>query len=183
MDQDRFKEKALGFEVRKPSSWHFLPTAWSPTALLKRAPAFKDTLLRYASLPFICAQGRHESRIHALPTFQVCARAAISYNPGLASTLLESMIAGMQRHYPNYAVIAASSRLELAGCKAIYMRGTFSVIVEIDGERVEMACLSRSYALFGPRAAITLGLSGSSDPAYFSEADFEQILGSIRMHG
>ena len=89
----------------------------------------------------------------------------------------------MQRLYPNYAVIAASSRLELAGCKAIYMRGTFSVIVEIDGERVEMTCLSRSYVLFGPRAAITLGLSGSSDPAYFSEADFEQILRSIRVYG
>ena len=180
-DPDTFKEQALAFEVKKPASWRFLPASWSPTALLKRAPDFKDTLVRNAALPFCCAQGNHESRVHALPTFQACARGALIHTPGLASTVLQSLISAIQGIHPTYELIEASSRFEIAGCKAIYLRGAFSLITEPDGEPIEISCVSRSYVVFGPRATFTLGLSSSSDPAYFSEVEFEHILRSLHI--
>lgn len=179
MDSDLFEDSRLKFRVRKPLSWRFMPPAWSPTAQIKRAEDFKETLLRNAKLPFCCAMGHHESRAHAYPTMQVIARNPMPYTEGIAVTALEAMIESMRSVHPTFELVDAASRSSLAGCEAIYLRGSFSLVITPDDRPVELVVLSRSYTIFAPQATFTVGLSGSADPEYLDESEFDAILESI----
>lgn len=179
MNPDIFEDSKLQFRVRKPPNWQFMPSAWSPTAQLKRAEDFKETLVRNAKLPFCCAMGHHESRAHAYPTLQVVARNAVPYTEGIGATLLESMIEAIRSVHPTFDLVETSSRSNLAGCRSIHLRGTFSIMISPDDRPIELVILSRSHVIFAPQATFTVGLSGSADPEYFDESEFDAILGSV----
>ncbi len=75
-DPDRFHEARVGLTLRKPAGWNFLPPAWSPTAIMKRAPASDEQRgwARHANMPICCAQGMHANPRKPKPTLQVTVR-------------------------------------------------------------------------------------------------------------
>jgi len=179
MDPDIFDDRRLNFRLRKPRDWRFVPAAWSPTAHIKRAEDFQDTLLRYAKLPFCCAMSHHESRAHAYPTLQVTAREATQYTKDVSESLLNSLIDTILSVHPTFEIEASSRSAELAGCQSLYVRGKFSLVIVPDGDEIEITVLSRSHVIFAPQATFTMGLSGSLDPNYYDEAEFNSILQSV----
>ncbi|MGH8443715.1 MAG: hypothetical protein ACREVL_00550, partial [Solimonas sp.] len=134
-----------------------------------------------ATAPFCCAMGRHDSRRHVTPTLQVVARPLAHPSPALLSMLLESQLEQFSKTYRNFELLDASSRASIDGCAATLIRGRFALDTEVDGERVEMAVLTRGYIVFAGHLAFSVGLSSSADPAYYDEADFAAIVSSIRI--
>jgi hypothetical protein len=178
---DRFEAQALGFSLRKPATWRFVPTDWSPLARWKNVAGDEQTWLQRASKPFCCAIGSHASRRHVMPTLQVVARAIASPNPTLISMLLEAQLEQLCKTYRDFELLDASSRACVAGLRATAVRGRFSVTTQVDDEAVEMSVLTRGHLVFAPRFAFSIGLSSSADPAYYDEADFAHIVASIEI--
>jgi hypothetical protein len=181
MESDLFEANALGFRLRKPASWHFVPTAWSPLARWKHAAGAEIDWLQRAQEPFCCAMAEHESRHHVRPTLQVVARPLLKSNPALAPMLLEAQLEQLCRTYRNFELLDASSHASIGGCRATLIRGRFSLHSEIDGEMIEMSVLTRGYIVFAGRLAFSIGLSSSNDPQYYVEDDFREIVASIEI--
>ena len=122
MESDLFEANALGFRLRKPASWTFVPSAWSPLARWKNAAGDEVEWLQRANLPFCCAVGEQRSRHHVRPTLQVVARPLLKPNPALASMLLEAQLEQMCRTYHDFELLDASSRACIGGCRATLIR-------------------------------------------------------------
>ena len=179
MTEDIFEDKRLRFRIRKPASWNFLPAPWSPTAHVKRSEDFKDTLIQKARLPFCCAMGRHESSRHAYPTLQVSARPALDYSEQLAERYLESSLQSLRSVHPTFQLISSISNRQIADCRAISVIGSFWLVSRLGEEEIPISVLSRSHTVFAPQATFTIGLSGSADPAYYDESEFDAVLESL----
>lgn len=181
MDPDVFHEPYFKFTLRKPELWSFMPAQWSPVAQLKNLEHPTTAWIKQANTPFCYAMHNHGSSHHAPSAVQVSARPPVVHNPGLASTMLESQLSFLKAKYPDFDTLAASSRASIAGYPAMYIRGTFAIITTMTEAPIRMSILSRVFAVFSPHGVFSIGLSGSSDPDYFIESDFEQILASIRI--
>ncbi|WP_028081161.1 hypothetical protein [Solimonas soli] len=181
MESDLFEASALGFRLRKPAAWRFVPGEWSPLARWKNSAGEDIEWLQRAHAPFCCAMGSHDSRRHVRPTLQVVARPLLKSNPALAPMLLEAQLEQMCRTYRNFELLDASSRACVAGCPATLIRGRFSLTADVDGEAIEMSVLTRGYIVFAARVAFSIGLSSSNDPRYYTEADFREIVASIEI--
>ena len=62
MESDLFEANALGFRLRKPASWAFVPGAWSPLARWKNA-AGDDETGYLAPLREIVASGKTPAEV------------------------------------------------------------------------------------------------------------------------
>ena len=69
----------------------------------------------------------------------------------------------------------------VAGFPAIGWRGNFQFLQAGNGEEVAVGARSRTYVVFVRGLAFTISLSGSDDPMYYDEAEFEAILRSVRI--
>lgn len=178
---DCFEARALDFRLHKPAAWRFVPTEWSPLARWKNAAGETEAWLQRAAKPFCCAMGQHDSRRHVMPTLQVVARPLASPNPSLISTLLEAQLEQLRKTYANFELLTATSHGAVSGWRATIVRGRFSITVRIDDEPIEMSVLTRGHVVFSPHIAFSIGLSSSTDPAYYEEADFERIIASVEI--
>ena len=181
MESDLFEANALGFRLRKPASWTFVPSAWSPLARWKNAAGDEVEWLQRANLPFCCAVGEQRSRHHVRPTLQVVARPLLKPNPALASMLLEAQLEQMCRTYHDFELLDASSRACIGGCRATLIRGRFTLQTVLDEQPLEMSVLTRGYVVFAGGRAFSIGLSSSNDPQYYAEDEFRDIVASIEI--
>ncbi|MFT4045119.1 MAG: hypothetical protein QM661_00310 [Solimonas sp.] len=181
MESDLFEANALGFRLRKPASWSFVPGAWSPLARWKNAAGDELKWLQRTNLPFCCAMGKQANRRHVRPTLQVVVRPLIRPNSALAPMLLEAQLEQLCRTYRDFELLDASSRACVGGCRATLIRGRFTLRTVIDGEPVEMPVLTRGYIVFADCRAFSIGLSSSNDPQYYVEDEFREIVASIEI--
>lgn len=180
-DPDLFRDPVLRFGVRKPAHWKFLPPAWSPMEQRKRGSLSDDSLARFSTRPFCCAMGHHDSERHAYPTLQVTARPFVKPNTRTIRECLDGVAAALDREHPDFQLLDANPDAMLAGHRALFLRATFTIPTTVRDESVDLAVLTRVQVIFALNRAYTVGLSGSADPAYCDEAEFRQILGSIRV--
>ncbi len=125
---------------------------------------------------------RHESQEHAFPTMQVTARPFQVPDNQLAAAVLDQNLAFMASQQIDFSLIEASSTSIIAGFRANIIRTRYTLVTQKDGEeQVEFPILARSYVVFAPGRAFTIGLSSSADTGYFDEADFTAIIESVRI--
>jgi len=183
MTDEHFAEPRLGFALTRPARWQFVPPGWSPARELAADADREEEWSRFGHLPFCGAVRPHASRRHAFATLQVSARPMAMPGPEEAATMLQSIRGILLNQNPQAEILTAVSGARLAGCPANVLRCRFSVPVTVDAERVAMGVISRSYVIFAPRYAFTVGLSSSDANEYYEEADFENIIASIRIDG
>lgn len=181
-DPDLFHEPRVGLSLRKPASWNFLPPAWSPTAVMKRAPAegAQAEWAKHAKLPICCAQGVHGSARHPKPTLQVAVRPHSRPDHAGRLELLHAMESSLAAAH-GARVETSSPDAYLDGQCGISLHCRFVLISQVEGEPVRMACLSRVHVVFHQGFALTIGLSSAQNRRYFREADFDAILASIHL--
>jgi len=95
--------------------------------------------------------------------------------------MLESQLSLLRAKYPDFEMVDASSSAKVAGCDALYIRGTFSVVPILQNSPVPLSILSRVFVVFSQRGTFSIGLSGSAVPGFFAESEFEKILSSIQI--
>gem|GEM_PF-6282323 len=181
MDPDLFHDDFLGFSLKKPTSWIFVPPLWSPIARLKNIQDPSVVWAQNANTPFCCAIGHQGNAGHAPSAVQVTARPPIAHSPGVASTMLESQLLLLHSKYPDFVLLMSSSRTKVSERNAIYICGTFRILTVQQDPPERLSILSRLFVVFARQAVFTIGLSGSSDPGFYLESDFEQILSSVNI--
>ncbi len=181
MDKDLFVVPRLGFSLQKPSGWTFTPGQWSPGEQLDPQVDHLDQWSPYAALPFCGAVKPHVSRSHVFAMLQVSARPMSPPSAVEAAALLEGIQGVLRNQNPQAEILEAASCLTIAGCPANVLRCRLNLSVEVEEAQVPTRVISRSYMIFGPRYAFTLGLSSSADPAFYLESDFVDILASLRI--
>ena len=179
-DPDLFRDGRLGFELRKPAHWRFLPPAWSPVERAKRNPD-SDDWIRMAGKPFCCAMHEHSSLDRAFPTLQVTCRPHAA--PPLAGlpAILDTLVSHAASVHETLEVEELLPYAVVAGFPAVGWRGTCEIIAVKDGADARFGVRSRNYVVFARNLAYTIGLSGSDDPEHYDEADFDAILASVRI--
>ncbi len=178
LTENDFYDAALGFRITKPASWKFLPPAWSPMAQLRNANPEVDWL-QLAKVPFVSFMGHHTSESHVYPTTQVSARPSTVPTAAEAVAVLEQQVAFVESHWDDYQPLHATSDTIIAGHRANHIDGTYRLRAERDGEEFWFEVRARSYTIFTPAYAFTIGMSSSTDARYYDEADFELALRSI----
>lgn len=175
-----FRDDFLKFSLQKPSHWHFIPSAWSPVAILQRSKEPGLDWAKHASLPFCCANDHHDSPDHVYPTLQVSVRPFQIPGNQLATEILDKNLAFFGSHQVDFELLEATTELIVAGYRTNKIRARYALITQKDDETErEFSVLSRSYLIFAPGRAFTIGMSSSADEDYFSEADFDGILESV----
>lgn len=129
--------------------------------------------------PFVCMTGSHDSDEHVFPTVQVVARAFPLPSSEQAKEILVQMVSALEEQYPDFTLIESSAERIVAGHRANYVSGRYLLAVERDGDETLFEVLSRSYVVFTPGLAFTIGMASSSDPDYYDEDDFIVALSSI----
>lgn len=180
MNRDAFNDALLKFSLIKPSRWRFMPPAWSPVAQLRNASPPEDWI-QYARLPFCCATAGHDSPVHVHPTLQATVRPSGVPGNEQASAILQSQLDFLDTEYLEFDPIEATSDAIIGGCRANVIKARFILPLEIDGERFMAPVISRSYTIFAPGRAFTVGVSSSGDPAYYDESECQSIVASIRI--
>lgn len=180
-DTDTFHDPVLHFTLTKPPSWRFMPAAWSPAAQQQNSAGSEIEWLQYAKLPFVCIMASHDSDDHTYPTVQVTARPSLVPDSAHAEGILSATIGFLQEQIIDFKLLDSSSEIVIAGCRANYVRSSFTVVSERGDEEKLFPSLGRLYTIFSPGIAFTLSMSSSADPAYFEEEEFREILGSIRI--
>lgn len=183
---DDFHEPRLGFRVRKPAAWRFLPPAWSPVQQLRNALAAEDLdhWMHHASQPFCCAMGHHDSASHVYPTLQATARPGRPPDAAQAAALLSSLCDEFVGRHGDCRIDWARHDVEIAGCRALDAGVRYRLMARSgDGARVEQdfGVVARSWMIFATGRTFVVGLSGSDDPEYHDEADVTTILASLRI--
>ena len=112
---------------------------------------------------------------------QISARQALPYTDELGDTFLKSTVHGLKSLHPTFELMYATLGGTFAGYKSVSLCGTLKLLIFPEDEEIEIAVLSRSYTIFAPQATFTIVLSGSADPEYFDEGDFNAILQSIKV--
>lgn len=180
MDPHTFQDVALQFSLRKPAGWRFMPPAWSPVAQLRNASGPEDWI-QYARAPFCCATGSHDSPIHVYPTLQATVRPSGVPGNEQARAILESQLDFLAAEYVDFESIEATSDAVIGGCRANVIHARFALALQMDGELFMASVISRSYAIFTPGRAFSIGLSSSGDPEYYDESEFRSVVASIRI--
>lgn len=172
------------FTVDIPDHWHFMPRAWSPLARGKRrdaAASAPDALLQLAFEPFCCAMTHHGVPGKEQSTLQVTARASRVPDDAEAAALLNVQIDMLRDQPENFVVEQATHEARVAGYRANFLQVTSTARVEVEDLVADVGVRSRLYLVFTPLVAFTVSLTSSDDLAYYDEADFEQLLQSIRI--
>jgi hypothetical protein len=178
-DPDLFRDGRLGFELRKPAGWQFLPPAWSPLERAKRVLDEED-LRRNAGKPFVCAF-RNDRIAQARPTLQATARPCATPPPGQLPAILEMLVDTAVAANRTTQVESRMEPFEISGYAAVgfvcrfHLEPAFGQAQTLGGAR------TRSYLVFARGLAFSIGLSSSDDRAHYDEAEFAAILASIRI--
>ena len=180
MDRDIFNDRVLKFALRKPTSWRFMPPAWSPVAQKKNAFGPEDWI-QYAQSPFCCASGSHDSPVHVYPTLQATVRPSAVPSNEQARSILQSQLDFLAAEFMDFDPFEVTSEAVIGGCRANVIKARFSLPLEIDGELLMAPVISRSYAIFAPGRAFSVGLSGSGDLEYYNESEFLSVVQSVRI--
>lgn len=175
-DPDLFQDPRLGFRVRKPADWSFMPPAWSAVQQWKHSAEDPQDWIHLANKPFCCAMKHHDSEAHAYPTLQATVRPG-RIGPGDVQPFLEAQMLDLRTRFPDIRFLDHTSDAVLGGHRANRIEATF----RLHGRHATFGVRTRSYAVFAPRYVFTIGLSGSDDPAFSGHDDFDRIETSVRI--
>lgn len=174
---------AFGFRIAQPQGWEVLPAQWVHAYLGRAAPTSEAlaTLLQEAQThePFLLMHKPAEDPMLAMPTVQCKATPiAAMMAQGSMSDLLKSIEAKMLTAFPDFAVSLLSDEYLVAGSMGGRMIASMSVK---NAEGQSFHCISESLFLPTKRFLFIIGMSATSDPQRRPEADFQEMVRSIRL--
>ena len=140
-----------------------------------------EEMIQYAAKPFCCAMSHHESDRHAFPTLQVTARPFGVPTNDQAKEILGAQIRSISEQHIDFVLDWSSHEAIVSGFRANMIRGSFVMLTQPDDETLEIGVISRSYTIFTPGLAFTIGLSSSDQPDYYRESDFTEIINSVKI--
>lgn len=178
-----YTRPALGFRIAQPEGWEVLPTPWVHSYLGRAAPtsAALARLLLQAQThePFLLMHKPAEDPGLAMPTVQCKATSmAAMAAQGSMADLLRNITEKMAGAFPDFDVSFTSDEYLVAGSTGGRMVASMSV-KNADGQSFH--CLSESLFLPTKKFLFMIGMSATSDPQRRPEADFRDMIRSLRL--
>jgi hypothetical protein len=78
-------------------------------------------------------------------------------------------------------IVRATSAAIVSGYRANIIYSTFDVHTRPKVDVLVLKAISRTYSIFTEGVTYTVGLSGSADPLYCDESEFDFIISSVRI--
>lgn len=175
--ENTYHNPSIRFSITKPADWTFMPSEWAlnlKEQSFEHTPEFEE-MVKTANLPFVHFYRYHAEAQYPCPTVQCGCR--LNGGVTLAETL-EQVTEELGHFLPTSRFIAATPDYILSGHRSAYCEFTFSVKT-CDG--VTLECLGRSMIVIRPDLVFTVGLTGSMDEKYRCEAEFAEIVRTIRI--
>ena len=150
---------------------------------MKNAAQFNEHWIQNAKLPFCYASQHHGSDSHAYPTLQVTARPSLAPDNEMALELLQMAQVFLQSNYENVEIVRATSTAIVSGYRANIIYSTFDFHTKPKDDILVWKVISRTYSIFTESVTYTVSLSGSADPLYCDESEFDFIISAVRIGG
>jgi hypothetical protein len=126
-DDDVFVSKVVGFSIRKPSSWYFVPTAWGTTQPKYKSEDLAQRLRENATEPLIVIYKYGDTINPIGPVFSAKFRPLGHLIDMSAEEIAETVIAQRRRSFDAYELIGGVRHTEVSGHDAVHFVSSFTV--------------------------------------------------------
>ncbi|MGB5349014.1 MAG: hypothetical protein WBN10_05400 [Polyangiales bacterium] len=126
-DDDVFVSKVVGFSIRKPSSWYFVPTAWGATQPEYKSEDLAHLLRENATEPLVGIHKDGDMMNPIGPVFRANYRSLGHLINMSAEEIAETVIAQRRRSFDAYELIGGVEHTEVSGHDAVRFVSSFSV--------------------------------------------------------
>jgi hypothetical protein len=180
-EKNEYTNPTVGFKVTKPSTWNYISAETITTN--RENIRLKDEDLRAAirerATPPLVAMTKYKEPYDDLnPTISIVFRPAGSLQGKPATEIMSAVVRTMQNALHDFKFIREIHETEISGLKASHMRATYRIS---NKEGRDFSVVSRMWMV--PRGAFIflIGMSGPRSGQDVSEAEFDQVLQSIKI--
>ena len=126
-DDDVFVSNVLGFSIRKPSSWYFVPTPWGATQPKDKSENLSQLVRKNATEPLIVTHKYGDMMNPIGPMFSAQFR-PLGYLINMsAEEIAETVIAQRRGSFDAYELISGVRHTEVSGHDAVHFVSSFTV--------------------------------------------------------
>ena len=126
-DESVFVSKVVGFSIRKPFSWVFVPTAWGATQPKYKSENLAQLLRENATEPLVVIVEHGDTVDSIGPAFRVVLRPLGQLINVSAEQIAETVIAQRRRSFDAYEPIGGVEHTEVSGHDAAHFVASFTV--------------------------------------------------------
>jgi hypothetical protein len=176
-----YTNQGLGFAIRKPDGWTFIPPRWALRLLIGRVDpsgSGVDELARYAREPLFYFHYDHGLPDCALPTVCGSHREVAGIGAADRGTLLRMQVTQLDAVFEEFSLIEATADGLVSGRPANIIRSTFTTYSQAGGP---LECLSRCYLVFAGDHMFCIEMTGPPAGEHCSEDEFRGILDTVRI--
>ncbi|MFC1852252.1 hypothetical protein ACFL27_18810 [candidate division CSSED10-310 bacterium] len=177
-DENVFTNNTLGFEIKKPDDWVFMPSDWAAGFREKNLSDDEKVrqILKMANKPLVAFYLLHDSDEYVYPTVQViCRVVAGKWN---RPESLEMQINNLKEVFRNFTLLESSSDTIMAGKLGTKLSATYTLE---NNEGILFDVFFRNFVVLNGSIAFNIGLSGPVDGPYACETEFDDIISSIKI--
>jgi len=178
-DADLFVSSTAGFALRKPPSWHFMPTAWRGENLKRvdfKDEGFAELAEKYATQPLLIVAKYEETTDTLNPTFQTVFRPLGALDDVSPEDVAELALKAMPRIYEDFEILEEVEPTEVDGHKAAHYAVRFTLR---NHAGATFTTLSEAWIVKRGAYVFMIGGSGPPDGEDASRREFEAMVQSI----
>lgn len=178
-DEDLFVSPAAGFALRKPSSWHFMPTAWRSESLKNvdfKDDDFAELMETYATEPLVMVVKHEETKETLNPTLQVVFRPLGQLERMSPEDVAKLSLEAMPQMYEDFEVVEDVESTEVGGHPAAHYATRFTLRNDAGAT---FPTLSDAWIVKRGAYLFMIGGSGPPDGEDASRPELEAMVRSI----
>lgn len=128
----KFTNPTLGFEITKPSDWHFMTDQQNRENLEAtefKSQDFKELILKHSSVPLLVIAKHQEPFDDLNPSLKVNTRLFGDLKGTKAVSLISLIVPQFQKAFLDFEMVQEPKEVELAGLTAGYARFNYSLAI------------------------------------------------------
>lgn len=177
-DDDLFVSLTVGVSLRKPSSWHFMPTTWRVENLKRvdfKDEGFADLAAKYATQPLVIVSKYEETMDTLNPTFQTVFR-PLPLEDMSPEDVAQLALQAMPQIYEDFEIVEDVEPTEVGGHEAVHYAVKFTLR---NHAGAVFTTLSETWIVKRGAYIFMLGGSGPPDGDDASRSEFAAMVRSI----
>jgi hypothetical protein len=177
----RFENATAGIALTRPAGWHTasLQTVQGNRERVQLSDSeLQAAMQKFATAPLFVFMKYPEPHPSLNPSVQVTVRPSGSLAGSAPTEIMKIAVGAMQKAFADFTFVREIEPAQVSGLAAAHMRAHYT-LKSADGSRFKV--LSRLWLV--PRGAFMflIGMSGPQDGPDVSEAEFAEVLASIKI--
>jgi hypothetical protein len=178
---DAFRSATAGFEITKPTDWHYL-TADQNQENLSRVQLsdeeYKEALLKYATVPLVAMVKHAEPFDDLNPSIKVNIKPLGDLKGMAATKILDLLMPQFEALFDGFEVAEGPQEVEVSGLPAGYVRMHYTLRV---GNGLEFPTASELWIVPRGDCFFFIGAGTRQDEKTGGRAEIRSILATVRL--